>query len=63
LKKVRKRRTNRSSSDEKKKADFLFEVGDNLDIKKSSIDKPRLSYELNPPVLDTYRKSLRFFSQ
>jgi hypothetical protein len=47
----------------RKKADFLFEARDNLDLKKSSIDKPRLSYELNPPVLDTYRKSLRFFSQ
>jgi hypothetical protein len=51
-----------SSTEEKmkKKGGFSFGVGNNLDLKKPTIDKPKLSCEINVSVLDVDKAKLRF---
>jgi hypothetical protein len=43
----------------KKRFEFLFEVDNDLVINKTTFDKPKLSDELNTPVLDIDRKKVR----
>jgi hypothetical protein len=43
----------------KKKDRFSFEIGGNLDIKKSSIDRSKFSVELNVSVLDADKSNIK----
>jgi hypothetical protein len=43
----------------KKKGGISFEVDGNLDIKKSTVCKPKLSGELNTSVLDADKKKIK----
>jgi DNA polymerase III sliding clamp (beta) subunit (PCNA family) len=59
LKKVKK---STSTDEKKKKKDGIsFEVSGNLDIKKLLIDKPKLSGEINVPILVLTKTKSRFY--
>jgi hypothetical protein len=54
-----------SSTEEeaKKKCRFPFGVDDNLVLKKPIVDKPKLSSEINAPVLDVGKSKVKIFPQ
>jgi hypothetical protein len=46
----------------KKKGEILFNVGDNINIKKTTVGKPKLSDELNASVIDADKNMVKILS-